>query len=307
MTTPVVVLYGPTGVGKTQLAIELSEQLQGEIVGADSVQVYRGFDIGSGKPTPAELGAVTHHLIDVLEPNEAIDAMRYAALADQAITQIRQRGRAAIIAGGTGLWLRALLRGLVSLPAPDPELRAELEAGFRADPLAARQRLLAVDPIAAARVHANDMVRTVRALEVHAQTGRALGALRKEHALGQPRYDALVLSIDLPEPHYTGVIERRTRSMIERGLVAEVERLVERFGPGARPLHSVGYKQVLEHVQGGVSLAETEARIVQATRAYARRQRTWSKSDPDVALRVSPVEARAAEVLDRIRAHLARG
>jgi len=301
-----IVLYGPTGVGKTQLAIELCRELGGEIIGADSVQVYRGFDIGSGKPTPGELGEVVHHLLDVLEPTETLDAMRYAALADAAIKRTADSGRVPIIAGGTGLWLRALLRGLVSVPAPDPELRAELEAEFRSDPAAARVKLSAIDPISAARVHPNDMLRTVRALEVHAQTGQALGALREEHALGQPRYRALVLGVDVPDPHYTAAIEQRTRGMLERGLVREVEGLVERFGSELRPLGSVGYMQALEHLQGAATLDETYQRIVQATRAYARRQRTWAKTDPDITLRLTPAEARETAALERIHTHLAR-
>jgi tRNA dimethylallyltransferase len=300
----IIVVYGPTGVGKTQLAIELCRTLGGEIIGADSVQVYRGFDIGSGKPTAAELDGVVHHLIDVLEPHEALDAMRYAALASDAIERVARTGHVPIVAGGTGLWLRALLRGLVSVPAPDPTVRAELEAAFRQDPAAARAKLLEVDPITASRVHPNDMIRTVRSLEVHAQTGQALGALREEHALGQPRYRALVIAIDLPEPHYTSAIEQRTRGMLERGLVGEVEGLVARHGSSLRPLQSVGYRQVLEHLQGAAMLAETEQRIVQATRVYARRQRTWGKTDPDIALRATPAEARQPALLDRIRAHL---
>jgi tRNA dimethylallyltransferase len=304
--TGVLVLYGPTGVGKTQLAIELCRELGGEIIGADSVQVYRGFDIGSGKPTPAELGEVVHHLIDVLDPTETLDAMRYAALADAAIARTAGSGRVPIIAGGTGLWLRALLRGLVSVPSPDPELRAELEADFRSDPARARAKLSAIDPLSAARVHPNDMIRTVRALEVHAQTGQALGALREEHALGQPRYRALVIGVDLPDPHYTAAIEQRTRGMLERGLVREVEGLVARFGSEIRPLGSVGYLQVLEHLQGSATLDELQQRIVQATRAYARRQRTWAKTDPDITLRVTPAEARDSATLERIRKHLAR-
>jgi tRNA dimethylallyltransferase len=303
---PIVVLYGPTGVGKTQLAIELCCRLGGEIIGADSVQVYRGFDIGSGKPTPEELGGVVHHLIDVLEPSEAIDAMRYAELADRAIELTLRAGRVPIVAGGTGLWLRALLRGLVSVPPPDPALRAELEAEFRRDPEGVRAKLLTVDPIAAARVHPNDMIRTVRALEVHAQTGRALGALREAHARGTPRYRSLVLSVELAEPHYTAAIERRTRAMLERGLVREVEGLVERYGRDVRPLHSVGYRQVLDHLQGSASLEETEQRIVQATRSYARRQRTWARTDPDIALHLTPADARSSATLARIRSHIAR-
>jgi len=196
-----------------------------------------------------------------------------------------------------------LLRGLVSVPRPDPELRAALEATFARDPAAARARLLEVDPISAARVHPHDMIRTVRALEVHAQTGRALGELNQEHALGQPRYRALVLSLDLAEPHYTAALQQRARAMLDRGLIDEVESLLARFGPELRPLQSVGYRQVLEHLRGGACLSDVELRIVQATRLYARRQRTWARTDPDIALRVSPAQARSPSVLEQLRNH----
>lgn len=299
-----IALYGPTGVGKTKLAIELSKQLNAEIVGADSVQVYRGFDIGSGKPTPAELGGIAHHLIDVLDATETIDAARYAQLADAAITDVQRRGRVPIVVGGTGLWLRALLRGLVAVPPKDAALRASLEADFARDPKGAHERLRTVDPLSAARIHPNDMIRTVRALEVHAQTGQALGVLRAEHAHGSPRHRALVIAIDLAEPHYSQAIERRAREMLDRGLLAEVRGLIERYGRDARPLHSVGYKQALAHVLEGVPLEETRMRIAQATRLYARRQRTWARTDPDIALRLSPDALLEPSALERIQTHL---
>jgi tRNA dimethylallyltransferase len=304
MSQGVLVLYGPTGVGKTRLAIELCKRFGGEIVGADSVQIYRGFDIGSGKPSAAELDGIPHHLIDVLDATESIDAARFALLADTAVADIAQRGRVPVVVGGTGLWLRAWLRGLVSLPAKDPALRAQLEADFTRAPAMSVARLREVDPISAARIHPNDMTRIVRALEVHAQTGQALGALRDQHAHGSPRHRALVIAVDLPEPHYSSAIEQRARHMIARGLMAEVASLMERYGRDSRPLHSVGYKQALSHVVDGAPLEQTIQRIVQATRLYARRQRTWGRTDPDIALRLAPSAVLTEAPLDRIRAHL---
>jgi tRNA dimethylallyltransferase len=297
-------LYGPTGVGKTRVAVELCRRLGGEIIGADSVQVYRGFDIGSGKPTAAELGEVPHHLIDVLDAGEAIDAARYAALADAAIASVQARGHVPVIVGGTGLWLRALLRGLVLVPPKDAALRTQLEAAFDADPGASYAQLRTVDPISAARIHRNDKLRVVRALEVHAQTGEALGALRREHAHGAPRHRALLIALDLEDPHYGEAIEARTRGMFERGLLAEVEQLVARHGKSARPLQSVGYRQVLEHLEHGVALDETQRRVVQATRLYARKQRNWARTEPDVALRVRPAALLEAAAFSSLEAHV---
>ena len=163
--TPLIVIAGPTATGKTAVALELARQLDGELVGADSVQVYRGFDIGSAKPTAAELGGVPHHLIDCLDPDESIDAMGFAGLADAAIEGVAERGKRPIVVGGTGLWIRALVRGLVDVPLPDPEIRGALEAEAEARGAPSlHERLTAIDPRAAARIHPNDALRIVRAL-----------------------------------------------------------------------------------------------------------------------------------------------
>lgn len=226
---PIVVIAGMTGAGKTDLALALARRLDAELVGADSVQVYRGFDIGSAKPTKDELRGIAHHLIDVVDPDEAIDAARYAELADAAIADVARRGRVPIVVGGTGLWLRALLRGLVALPAPDPKIRGELEAeADRVGAPALHARLITLDPRAAGAIHPNDRLRIVRALEVHAQTGEPIGELRAKHALGAPRHDALVLLIDRPRDEMTARMEARTTSMLARGLLDEVRALLAR-------------------------------------------------------------------------------
>jgi tRNA dimethylallyltransferase len=304
---PIAVVSGPTGVGKTAVALELARRLGGELIGADSVQVYRGFDIGASKPTAAELGGITHHLIDVRDPDEPLDAASYAALADEAIADVHARGRLPIVVGGTGLWLRALLRGLVAVPKVDAPLRAALEAEWdREGALAMHARLSKVDPHSAQRIHVNDKLRVVRALEVYAQLGRPLGALREEHALGAPRYRDWTLLVDLPRALHAERVRARTRSMLEQGLIDEVRAIVSRHGPELRVLQSVGYKQALDHVRQNVPLDQTELDIGRATLLYARRQRTWWKKDCSVRLRATPAEAVSDAVLKQLTALRAR-
>jgi len=292
----ILVLAGPTAVGKTAQAIALAQKLGGELIGADSVQVYRGFDIGASKPTAAELGGVTHHLIDVREPTDRLDAAGYAALADAAIAEVARRGKLPIVVGGTGLWLRALLRGLVAVPPVDQALRARLEAQWDAAGSGAMHaRLQAVDPLSAARIHPNDKLRVVRALEVYEQTGQPLGAARHEHALGQPRYRSLIYVLDLPQREHRERVQQRVHAMLEAGFAREVAGLLERYGSGLRPLGSVGYKQLVAHLCDGIPLPDTEAAIVRATLIYARRQRTWWSTDPSVHCQVRPEALEGAE------------
>ena len=284
-----LVVTGPTASGKTQAALTLARALGGEPIGADSVQVYRGFDIGSSKPTSDELAGIPHHLIDVCEPTEELDAAAYAGLADRAIAEVRARGRVPIVVGGSGLWLRALLRGLVPLPKVDEALRAALHAEADAQGSAhLHARLLRVDPLAAAQVHANDRVRIVRALEVHAQTGESLGALRVRHALGAPRYEALRVVLELPSEELHERIQQRTEEMFARGFVEEVQQLLARFGTAPRALSAVGYREVVAHLHEGTPLPDTIAAVARSTRIYARRQRTWLKSEPGERWNVAP-------------------
>ncbi len=300
---PIVVIAGSTAAGKTGAALALAERLGGEIVGADSVQVYRGFDIGSAKPRAEELGAVRHHMVDILDPDEPIDAGAYARRADAVIAEVHGRGRLPIVVGGTGLWLRALARGLAPLPAPDPTLRAALEAEAHAlGAPAMHARLARVDPQVAAGVHPNDRVRIVRALEVHAQTGVPLGELQARHALGAPRYPGPFVVLDLPKGVLAERIAARTRAMIEAGFADEVRSLRARWGDSVRAFGSVGYRQMLEHVRDGVPLDETVQRIDRATRLYARRQRTWFRAEPGITWRTTAADLLAAGSLERLLA-----
>jgi len=276
----ILVLTGPTATGKTTAAIALAKRLHGELVGADSVQVHRGFDIGSGKADASELDGVPHHLIDVLSPDEHIDAAQYAALADEAIESIAARGKLPIVVGGTPLWLRALLRGLMPLPPSDAALRASLTAEVERDGAPAlHQRLTSIDPLAASRIHPNDAVRITRALEIHAQTGRPAGELRQEHALGAPRHRAVVAVVDLSKPEHDRAVQDRIDGMLAQGWLEETRSLIERF-PDARALRSVGYRELLPVCLEGRSLEAARLDAIRATRTYARRQRTWWKSEP---------------------------
>lgn len=286
-----LVLAGPTASGKTGVALALADRYPIEVISADSVQVYRGFDIGSAKPSAAEQARLPHHVIDVLDPEQGMDAGEYARLAQLAIADVRARGRVPVVVGGTGLWLRALLRGLVELPKADPALRAALEAECaRLGAPALHARLAEIDPKVAAAVHPNDQLRIVRGLEVYQQTGRPLGELQAEHALGARRYESLMIALDLPSDEHTRAIEQRLDDMLSAGLVDEVRSLRAAYPDSARAFGSVGYKEVVAHLRDGVTLDETRRLMRKATRVYARRQRTWLRSDPSVD-RVSTAQA----------------
>ena len=302
---PILVIAGPTATGKTGAAIELARHFGGELVGADSVQVYRGFDIGSAKPTVTELGGVSHHLLDVFDPNEEVDAVAYADLADVAIRETRDRGHLPIVVGGTGLWIRALVRGLVDVPAVDRELRQRLEDAAMNDGAAAlHARLAEIDPISAQAIHPNDALRIVRALEVYEQTGTPLGKLRAEHALGEARYRAVLIVLEMSHERHGVVIEDRAKRMLEAGWIEEVRSLRARWGDQIRPFGSVGYREILDHLRDGFSIDETLRRIRKSTRIYARRQRTWFKGEPGVSWRSERAELCEQSSLDRIAEEL---
>lgn len=258
-------ITGPTASGKTALAIALAEDLGAVVVSADAMQVYRGMDVGTAKATPEERARVPHFGLDLVEPHEPFDASDFVHEVERA----RATGRPVIVAGGTSLYLWALRRGLVETPPVDPALRAELEA--LADPHTA---LAAVDPALAARLHPNDRLRVVRGLEVHRQTGRRLSELQAEHAAAPDRVELLGIALDRPD--LDARIDARARAMFDAGYVEEVERLLARGVPrDAKPMRSLGYRHVADHVVDGLPLDEALARTQRDTRRFARKQRTW--------------------------------
>jgi tRNA dimethylallyltransferase len=280
-----VVIVGATATGKTTLAIELGKRLNGEIVSADSVQIYQHFDIGSGKPTPEERAACPHHLIDVAAPLEPMEANVWAELARREIEAIFARGRVPIVCGGTFLWVRALLFGLADAPPGDPEVRARHQdiVAQKGRP-ALHEQLAQVDKESAARLHPNDFVRVSRALEVFELSKRPLSALQEEHGFRKARYRARLVGVRWDKDEYESRLASRVRSMLEQGWKDEVKGLIERGFGAARAMDAVGYRQVREAVLGetatSIADAELEASIVRVTRVFARRQRTWLREEP---------------------------
>jgi tRNA dimethylallyltransferase len=269
-------VVGPTASGKTALAVELAERLDGEVISADSVQIYRGLDVGSGKPTAEELRRAPHHLVSMLDPLEHVDASSWAAHASRVVEAVRARGKVPIVCGGTFLWVKALLFGLAEAPSASPEVRARHRALAEAEGrLALHRRLRAVDPDSAERLHPNDLVRVSRALEVFELTGRPLSAWQKEHGFAQARHRAKLVAIACDGAVLTERIRTRVRGWLAEGWIEEVQGLIAGGAGEARALGSVGYAQVRAMLAGTLPRAELETAIVRATRVFARRQRTW--------------------------------
>ncbi len=275
-----VVLAGPTAVGKTALSLELARRFGAEIVGADSVQVYRGLDIGSAKPTEAERASAPHHLIDVADPAEGFSAARYAELAGRAIADIADRDQRAMVVGGTGLYIKALLWGLAPAPPVDQALRDELAAQWEErGAKAMHARLGDLDPEAAARLHPNDRQRVLRALEVCVQTGEPFSRRLEGHGFKEPRYPHLFIGLERPRDELNQRIAQRAEAMWRGGLLAEVEALLAAGVPPDAPgLGSLGYRQAVAALQGEMQPDEALFDMIRTTKAYAKRQLTWLRS-----------------------------
>ncbi len=272
---PIILVLGPTASGKSDLAVELAQRLPGggECVCADSMQVYRGMNIGTAKPTPLQRAAAPHHLLDLLDPHEdgfSVDV--WLGLAEGAIAGIRDRDRYPIVVGGTNLYVQALLEGLFDGPEPDPDLRRQLEA---MEPDVLRRRLETVDPEAAVRIHRNDRRRTVRAIEVYELTGRRITDLQQQW-LGEPsRADVRIIGIVYEAGAINRRINSRARTMIRDGLVHEVQALLDGGGLGRQASEALGYRQVLDYLAGRYSLSGALEQIRVRTRRYAKQQRSW--------------------------------
>lgn len=291
----VVAIVGPTASGKSALALSLARDRGGEIVSCDSLQVYRGLDIGSAKPTPAERRAVPHHLIDVVSPEEHFSAADYARLARAAVAGIALRGRLPIVAGGTGLYLRALRRGLFEGPSRDPALRARLEGLLRRHGHRRLHRLLSgVDPAAAARIDPNDAVRIVRALEVFWKTGRTISEHQRAAPPFPETHEWLVVGLSPPRDALQQAVEGRTEAMLAGGLLEEVRGLLARHPSTVRPLQAIGYRQAAAVVRGECAVAQAQRDIVKETMRYAKRQLTWFRHQEDARWFAAPEEARRA-------------
>lgn len=297
---PAVALMGPTACGKTDFAVALRRRFPFELISVDSALVYRGMDIGTAKPGPEVLAEAPHRLIDVLDPAEAYSAARFREDALREMEAIRAAGRIPLLVGGTMLYFRALQQGLSSLPAADPETRAELAAAAEARGWPAmHERLQQVDPASAARIHPNDPQRIQRALEVHAVTGRPMSELKRTRP--GPEMPVRLLKLALADRERAALHQRiaaRFEHMLAEGFVDEVEALRRRgdLHPDLPSMRAVGYRQVWAFLDGKLSRAEMVERGVAATRQLAKRQMTWLRSEPQLHC-YEPREDRTLEVM----------
>jgi tRNA dimethylallyltransferase len=304
---PVVVLAGPTAAGKTPLAIELAERFDAEVVSADSMQVYRYLDIGTAKPSLAERARVPHHLLDVVTPDVPYSAGRYLVDARAAAAEIHGRGKPVLVVGGTGLYVRAMLEGLVPAGGADAELRASLEARDRearerGDPGWLHRRLAERDPERARELHPNDAVRIIRALEIFERAGGTANA-RADARVARCPYRVLHLAVDPGRDALNARIELRCDAMIEAGLLNEVRELRAcGYGPSLRPLQAIGYRHMHPVVEGVDTLVNAVAEMKRDTRRFARRQRTWLRAVPGLLWREPEDAAALAAEVERFLA-----
>jgi tRNA dimethylallyltransferase len=289
MKPKLYVLAGPTASGKTALAIEWARAMNAEIVGADSQQVYRYFDIGTAKPSAEELASVPHHLISVVEPTASFSAAEYRKLAVQAIDDIHKRGKRALVVGGTGLYLRVLLHGVVEAPGKDADYRADIESRAAKEGWPSLHTELAqVDSESAAQIQPTDPIRITRALEIHHQTGMTASQWRKTHSFAEDFYDYQFVYLNPPREQLYEAINVRTRKLFESGLIEETQALAARGFRNAAPMRSVGYAQALQVLDGKMTLDEAIEDTAQKTRNYAKRQLTWFRKERGA----SPLEKR---------------
>lgn len=279
---PIILIVGATAAGKTDAAIEIAEACGGEIINADSRQVYQGMDVGTAKPTAAQRARVPHHLIDVVVPNEPFNVGRFLRLASEAIGRLRAAGRVPFVVGGTGLYVRALARGLWDGPPVDWALRRDLLEQELRNPGALHARLAGVDPAAAARIHASDRPKLVRALEVALTTGRPLTEHHRAHGR-RGGHDAVWIGLRRGRDDLYARIDARVEGMLAAGLVCEVQALRARgFGAELGAMTGLGYRQIGEYLDGQSSLADAVDRLKRATRRYAKRQETWFRRETAV-------------------------
>ncbi|HEV2054008.1 MAG TPA: tRNA (adenosine(37)-N6)-dimethylallyltransferase MiaA [Methylomirabilota bacterium] len=277
---PLLLIVGPTGVGKTAVAARLAASVPMEVVSADSRQVYRGMDTATGKPTAEERKAVTHHLLDLIEPGDRYHAARFQLDAAQSIETIRAAGRLPVVVGGTGLYVRALLRGLDPAPPADPALRAQLEEAARTGgPAALHERLTALDPEGAARLHPNDRVRIIRAIEKHGRGASSAGGW----ARAVMPWRVVMFGLRRERAALNRALEERARSMLAGGMMEEVRRLLAAgYDETAPGMAGIGYPQWAKVARGRLSPAEALRLMVRDTQRYAKRQMTWFAREPEI-------------------------
>lgn len=280
----VLAIVGATATGKTALGVRLARELGGEVINADALQVYRGLDIGTGKPTPEERGGVPHHLIDILEPDEAFSAGDFVRAAWPVLDDLEARGRLPIVVGGSGLYLRALFEGLSPIPLVPAKVRRALDDELAREGLPALyERLGEIDPETARRLAPGDTQRILRALAVAASTGRPLSSWQARPPAPEAAIEPIRIGLTLPRSILYHRVAGRVREMLRRGWVEEVEALLD-FGisPDAHAFQAIGYRQIVAFLSGTMTLEEAIEDIIRATRRYAKRQETWFRKETGI-------------------------
>lgn len=281
----IICIAGPTASGKTALAVALAKELDGEVVSCDSMQVYRRMDIGTAKPTHAEMQGIVHHMLDVAEPDEDFSVSRYCAMATPIVDDIVARRRTAIIAGGTGLYMDALIKGNTFAPYPSTGMREKLEAQADCEGMEAMHALLAtIDPDSAARLHLKDRKRIIRALEVYYETGKTITAHNRQTQLLPPRYAPIWFALqDEQRQTLYDRIDARVEDMLAKGLLDEIRSLLDSgVSEKATAMQAIGYKEFVDALAGRCTIEEATAQVQQASRNYAKRQLTWFRRNQSI-------------------------
>jgi len=301
MKPKLVIILGPTAVGKSEVAMKLAGVIGAEIINADSQQVYRYMNVGTGKPSRAERERIAHHLIDIVDPDQEFNVAVFRRLALEKIGEIGERGRIVIVCGGTGLYLKALTRGLFVGPEQNPEVRRDLAREIEAKGLGALyQRLIEIDPAADSRIHPNDRQRIIRALEVYRLTGKPMSQWQQQHDFGDEPFDTLKIGLQRERAELYEIINRRCDRMIEEGLLDEVRELAAKgYSLDLRPLQSVGYRQMGLVLRGLLKIDQAVEEMKRETRHLAKRQLTWFRRDPEI--RWLPPENRRQEIIESVQ------
>lgn len=276
----ILILTGPTCVGKTGISLLIAEYLDTEIISADSMQIYRGMDIGTAKPSNDERRRVKHHIIDIVEPSERYSAGRFIDDVTPIIKSLHSKGKIPLVVGGTGLYIRAMTRGIFEAPSADAGLRAYLKELEESSPGILYERLQELDPEKASMLKPGDLRRIIRALEVILKTGSPMSVLERESTKPLP-YDFIKIGLTRQRRELYRMIEERVDEMFEQGLVEEVRKLLDK-NPSETPLQAIGYKEVVGYLRGEQSIEETKHLIKKATKRYAKRQFTWFRKEPDI-------------------------
>jgi len=298
----VIVICGPTGIGKTSLSLMMADEFRGAIVGADSMQIYKYMDVGTAKPSPEERSRVPHYMIDIIPPDSLFDAASYAKLAREAILKIREQGWVPFVVGGTGFYIKALLHGLFDAKPSDPSVRQRLKNDADSHGSAyIYDNLANCDPKTAARVHPNDTYRIIRALEVYEISGKPMSEFQKAHGFADSPYEVLKIGLLIPRDQLYARIDQRVDKMIENGLLKEVKNLLEMgFSDDLRPMQSLGYRHMIDYLKGRTPWDETIDILKRDTRRYAKRQLTWFLNEPDVIWRSPDAHGEIRELIRRL-------